>query len=97
RSEPVPHRVRAQSQDPVRGGDGRGGDDVSRVPQAARAAAATVKDPSMNQCIRAIAALAAAGFCTAAVAQAPQNFDAVKIDTLKVRDNIYMLVGSGGN
>jgi len=51
----------------------------------------------MNQCIRAIAALATAGFCTAAVAQAPQNFDAVKIDTLKVRDNIYMLVGSGGN
>ena len=44
-----------------------------------------------------IAALAAAGFCTAVFAQAPQNFDAVKIDTLKVRDNIYMLVGSGGN
>ena len=53
----------------------------------------------MKQCIRAasIAALAAAGFCTAVFAQAPQNFDAVKIDTLKVRDNIYMLVGSGGN
>jgi cyclase len=53
----------------------------------------------MKQCIRAasIAALAAAGFCTAVFAQAPQNFDAVKIDTLKVRDDIYMLVGSGGN
>ena len=53
----------------------------------------------MKQCIRAasIAALAAAGFCTAAFAQPPQNFDAIKIDTLKVRDNIYMLVGSGGN
>jgi len=53
----------------------------------------------MKQCIRAasIAALAAAGFCTPSFAQAPQNFDAVKIDTLKVRDNIYMLVGSGGN
>ena len=53
----------------------------------------------MKQCIRAasIAALAAAGFCTALFAQPPQNFDAVKIDTLKVRDNIYMLVGSGGN
>ncbi|HEY3515501.1 MAG TPA: MBL fold metallo-hydrolase [Gammaproteobacteria bacterium] len=44
-----------------------------------------------------IAALAAAGFCTASFAQPPQSFDAVKIDTLKVRDNIYMLVGSGGN
>ena len=44
-----------------------------------------------------IAALAAAGFCTATYARPPQNFDAVKIDALKVRDNIYMLVGSGGN
>jgi len=44
-----------------------------------------------------IAALAAAGFCTPSYAQPPQNFDAVKIDALKVRDNIYMLVGSGGN
>ena len=26
-----------------------------------------------------------------------QNFDAVEIETLKVRDNIYMLVGAGGN
>jgi cyclase len=53
----------------------------------------------MNQSIRAasVAALAAVGFCTAVLAQAPQNFDAVKIDTLKVRDNIYMLVGQGGN
>ncbi|HVJ30970.1 MAG TPA: MBL fold metallo-hydrolase [Gammaproteobacteria bacterium] len=53
----------------------------------------------MKQSIRAaaIAALAVAGFCTATFAQAPQNFDAVKIDALKVRDNIYMLVGSGGN
>ena len=44
-----------------------------------------------------IAALAAAGLCTASLAQPPQNFDAVEIDTLKVRDDIYMLVGSGGN
>jgi cyclase len=53
----------------------------------------------MKQSIRAaaIAALAVAGFCTATFAQAPQNLDAVKIDALKVRDNIYMLVGSGGN
>ncbi len=26
-----------------------------------------------------------------------QNFDTVQIDTVKVRDNIYMLVGAGGN
>jgi glyoxylase-like metal-dependent hydrolase (beta-lactamase superfamily II) len=39
------------------------------------------------------AALAVAG---GAVAQ-QQNFDAVQIDTVKVRDNIYMLVGAGGN
>ena len=26
-----------------------------------------------------------------------QNFDGVEIQTLKVRDNIYMLVGQGGN
>lgn len=30
-------------------------------------------------------------------AQAQQNFDDVEIHTLKVRDNIYMLVGAGGN
>lgn len=34
-------------------------------------------------------------FCTAEAQQ--QNFDNVKIEALKVRDNIYMLVGSGGN
>ena len=47
--------------------------------------------------VAAIAAVLGAGYCAAALAQAPQNFDAVKIDALKVRDNIYMLVGSGGN
>ncbi len=30
-------------------------------------------------------------------ALAQQNFDSVEIQTLKVRDNIYMLVGAGGN
>jgi len=30
-------------------------------------------------------------------AQQPQNFDAVEVHSLKVRDNIYMLVGAGGN
>jgi glyoxylase-like metal-dependent hydrolase (beta-lactamase superfamily II) len=38
-------------------------------------------------------ALAVAG---RAVAQ-QQNFDNVQIDTVKVRDNVYMLVGAGGN
>ena len=28
---------------------------------------------------------------------AQQNFDDIEIQALKVRDNIYMLVGSGGN
>jgi glyoxylase-like metal-dependent hydrolase (beta-lactamase superfamily II) len=53
----------------------------------------------MKHCIRAAvtAAMLSAGFCTASLAQAPQNFDAIQIDTLKVRDNVYMLVGSGGN
>jgi glyoxylase-like metal-dependent hydrolase (beta-lactamase superfamily II) len=32
-----------------------------------------------------------------ATAQPQQNFDAVEIGTLQVRDNIYMLVGAGGN
>jgi len=32
-----------------------------------------------------------------AIAQQNQNFDNVQIDTVKVRDNIYMLVGAGGN
>jgi cyclase len=30
-------------------------------------------------------------------AQPQQNFDAVEVHSLKVRDNIYMLVGAGGN
>jgi cyclase len=38
---------------------------------------------------------AAAAIVTRAVAQ--QNFDAVMIDRVKVRDNVYMLVGAGGN
>ena len=32
-----------------------------------------------------------------ACAQQQQNFDAVEIQALQVRDNIYMLVGAGGN
>ena len=51
-------------------------------------------------------AAAAAGCAGAAIAVVSavvsagaqqQNFDAVQIDAVKVRDNIYMLVGAGGN
>jgi cyclase len=41
-------------------------------------------------------ALACTGFSAGAQPQQP-NFDTVQIETLKVRDNLYMLVGSGGN
>jgi cyclase len=44
--------------------------------------------------------LRCAGLCVllaCATAQAQQNFDDVEIQVLQVRDNIYMLVGSGGN
>jgi len=34
---------------------------------------------------------------TGALAQQNQNFDNVQIDAVKVRDNVYMLVGAGGN
>jgi cyclase len=40
---------------------------------------------------------AAAALVNRAVAQQNQNFDAVMIDSVKVRDNVYMLVGAGGN
>jgi len=45
----------------------------------------------------AIAAGAVLAVGSGAVAQQNQNFDAVQIDTVKVRDNVYMLVGAGGN
>ena len=32
-----------------------------------------------------------------APSRSSQNFDTVQIDTVKVRDNVYMLVGAGGN
>jgi len=53
----------------------------------------------MKQCIRAaaVAAFSSAGFCGAGMAQQQQNFDAVEIQALEVRENIYMLVGEGGN
>jgi glyoxylase-like metal-dependent hydrolase (beta-lactamase superfamily II) len=47
-----------------------------------------------------IAAALAAGAALAvgtAVAQQNQNFDQVTIDAVKVRDNVYMLAGAGGN
>jgi glyoxylase-like metal-dependent hydrolase (beta-lactamase superfamily II) len=45
----------------------------------------------------ALAALFSTGFCGATLAQQQQDFDAVEIEALEVRDNIYMLVGAGGN
>jgi cyclase len=57
---------------------------------------------SMSQRARAqsIAAALVVGAALAvgsAVAQQNQNFDNVTIDTVKVRDDVYMLVGAGGN
>jgi len=47
----------------------------------------------------AAAVVTGAAFAVAgrAVAQQQQDFDKVVIDTVKVRDNVYMLVGAGGN
>jgi glyoxylase-like metal-dependent hydrolase (beta-lactamase superfamily II) len=45
----------------------------------------------------AVSSLALCGIVASAHAQAPQNFDAVQVQALQVRDNIYMLVGAGGN
>ena len=42
-------------------------------------------------------AVGAAVAAATAVAQQGQNFDNVQIETVKVRDNVYMLVGAGGN
>ena len=55
-------------------------------------------EPSMSKSVA--AALLSAAACIAAFAQAAhaqQNFDDVEIHTLHVRDDIYMLVGAGGN
>jgi cyclase len=41
--------------------------------------------------------LASVGYGTGVHAQPQQNFDAVEVHSLQVRDNIYMLVGAGGN
>jgi cyclase len=52
----------------------------------------------MKRPILAVACVVLAGFGYAVAAEAQQqNFDAVQIQTLKVRDDIYMLVGAGGN
>ena len=47
--------------------------------------------------IAAALAIGAALAVGSAVAQQNQNFDNIQIDTVKVRDNVYMLVGAGGN
>jgi glyoxylase-like metal-dependent hydrolase (beta-lactamase superfamily II) len=51
----------------------------------------------MNNPIGAVLAAALCGFGLAAAAGAQQNFDAIQVHSLKVRDNLYMLVGAGGN
>jgi len=53
----------------------------------------------MTHTIRAasLAAIATLSFAAPAAAQQQQNFDAVEIQALQVRDNLYMLVGAGGN
>jgi glyoxylase-like metal-dependent hydrolase (beta-lactamase superfamily II) len=43
------------------------------------------------------AALAVLAFCAPISAQQQQNFAAVEIQALPVRDNLYMLAGAGGN
>jgi cyclase len=53
-------------------------------------------DPEMKNRLFAAVALVV-GLGGAAETAAQQNFDAVEIHTLKVRDDIYMLVGAGGN
>jgi len=55
-----------------------------------------MKLASYGLSLAALAGLALAGLCPSAV-RAQQDFDAVEIETLQVRDNIYMLVGAGGN
>jgi glyoxylase-like metal-dependent hydrolase (beta-lactamase superfamily II) len=47
--------------------------------------------------VAAALAVGAAVAAATAVAQQGQNFDNVQIETVKVRDNVYMLVGAGGN
>jgi cyclase len=57
-----------------------------------------VKNPSYFLAMRHLFAAMAATLLYANSAYAQQqNFDNVKIEALQVRDNIYMLVGSGGN
>ncbi|HET9361412.1 MAG TPA: MBL fold metallo-hydrolase [Vicinamibacterales bacterium] len=45
----------------------------------------------------AVVAGAALAFGSGAVAQQNQDFDKVQIETVRVRDNVHMLVGAGGN
>ncbi len=53
------------------------------------------KRPSGRGRVTALCGILAAVHCGLAAAQ--QNFDDVEIETLHVRDHIYMLVGAGGN
>ncbi|HLF11693.1 MAG TPA: MBL fold metallo-hydrolase [Gammaproteobacteria bacterium] len=52
----------------------------------------------MKRRVFAVLGIALCGIVDSASGQPPQpNFDAVEIHALRVRDNIYMLVGAGGN
>jgi cyclase len=51
----------------------------------------------MNRQIHAMLLAVLCGIGFGAAAQQPQNFDAVQVHALKVRDNLYMIVGAGGN
>jgi cyclase len=51
----------------------------------------------MNKQFCAVLCAVLGGIGYSAVSQAQQNFDAVEIHSLQVRDNVYMLVGAGGN
>jgi cyclase len=52
---------------------------------------------NMNRTVRTLLPALAVGALSFAPSYAQQDFSAVEIETLKVRENIYMLVGAGGN
>lgn len=58
-----------------------------------------LKTRRLRACVAAAAIVAGGALAVGgrAIAQNQQNFDAVQIDTVHVRDGIYMLVGAGGN
>ena len=86
---------------PSEAAHGRCGDDVSRVPQEdGRRCRSRKMEPAMKHCNRAasVAALWSAAVCGASRARSSSRTSTPsRSSALKVRDNIYMLVGAGGN